>query len=335
MTTRAAWKPTGQISDAMRLAGARRTVEQQPLLRREPHRSQRGSLFREPQHVPLERSKCPIRQDDFVTLDGFEIVNPNPGRVPGPLRARFQRQDSPSIARPAREMSLEPVEHTGCHLRTEVARRGCHFNIQEATLSIVVVLRQHDGVRSAIVSQQPQSVLQAPLRFAAADVDVLELRRSDLDDGMALFQQLGEVRHVVAIRRPDADEVLRNDSPAKELVEGCLQVGLLTKGVGTRCCQHLLRAERGKMSGEALERVTVRTLLGWRLGCGGLQQRGACNDTGVADEAGIAGDHVFDVARRPVTKLATPFGYEMLSQWCPPPRRRPHSQHEHFGYRQT
>ena len=54
-----------------------------------------------------------------------------------------------------------------------------------------------------------------------------------------------------------------------------------------------------------------------------MQQRRACDDTGVADESGIAGDHVFDVTGRLVTELATPFGHEMLSHWCLPPRRRP------------
>jgi hypothetical protein len=91
-----------------------------------------------------------------------------------------------------------------------------------------------------------------------------------------------------------------------------------------RSSSNLLRSERCKVSSEALKSVTVLTLFGWR-GCGGLQQRRACDDTGIANESRIAGDHVFDVARRPVTELTTPVGHEMLSQWCLPPRRRPHT----------
>jgi hypothetical protein len=70
-----------------------------------------------------------------------------------------------------------------------------------------------------------------------------------------------------AVLRPDADEVLRDDSLTKQLVKGCLQVGLLTKGIGTRGRQHFLRAKRCKVASEALKCVTVRTLFGWRLGC--------------------------------------------------------------------
>ena len=44
---------------------------------------------------------------------------------------------------------------------------------------------------------------------------------------------------------------------------------------------------------------------------------------------------MFDVARRPVTKLATPFGNEMLSQWClSSTSPAANCCNEHFGYRQ-
>jgi hypothetical protein len=113
-----------------------------------------------------------------------------------------------------------------------------------------------------------------------------------------------------------------------------LKIGLLAERKGTRRRQQFLRAEGRKMSSEPLKRVTVRTLFGCRLGCGGLKQRRARDDTGVANEAGVSGDHVFDVPRRRVTELATSFGNEMLGQRCLPSRSpAADSQGEHLGYR--
>jgi len=133
-----------------------------------------------------------------------------------------------------------------------------------------------------------------------------------------VLQQLGEVRHFVAVLRPDANEILWDDPFAEQLVEGCLKIGLLAQRKQTRSRQYFLWAEGCKVSRELLKRVTVRTLFGCGLGCRGLKQRRTCDDASVANEAGIAGDHVFDVPRCGVTKLATSFGHEILSQWCLP-----------------
>ena len=112
-------------------------------------------------------------------------------------------------------MPFECVEDPRRQLRAEVARRSRHLDVQKATLSIVIMLRQHNCVWTAVISQQPQSVFQAPLRFAAADVNVFELRRCDLNRRLALLQQLGEVRHLVAVLGSDANEILWNDSLTK------------------------------------------------------------------------------------------------------------------------
>jgi len=66
-----------------------------------------------------------------------------------------------------------------------------------------------------------------------------------------------------------------------------------------------------------------RTLLVSRLGCGGLKQRRAHHDTGVAAEAGVPGDHVFDVPRRRVTELATPLDTKYWAYGAYPLGRRP------------
>jgi len=73
--------------------------------------------------------------------------------------------------------------------------------------------------------------------FTAADVDVFELRRRDLDRRMALLQQFGEVRHFVAVLRPDANEILWDNAVTKQLIEGRLKIGLLAERKGTRSRQ--------------------------------------------------------------------------------------------------
>jgi hypothetical protein len=98
----------------------------------------------------------------------------------------------------------------------------------------------------------------------------------------------------VAILRPDADEVLRDDPLTKELVESCLKICLL-----------------------AFESA--------------LNMRRAV----VADEPESPAKNVSDVLRRPVTELATPFGYE-----CRPDGIYLHVAHRvgqgrHFAYRRN
>ena len=90
-----AGQPAREVADAVRLAGTGRAVEQQTLLRRQPERAQRRSLFGEPQHVALDGSECRLREDHLVALDGFEIVNADPSRVAGPLRARSSDRTRP------------------------------------------------------------------------------------------------------------------------------------------------------------------------------------------------------------------------------------------------
>jgi streptomycin 6-kinase len=52
---------------------------------------------------------------------------------------------------------FDRVEDPRRQLRTEVARRSRHLYVQEATLSIVIMLRHYDRIWTAVVSQQPQS----------------------------------------------------------------------------------------------------------------------------------------------------------------------------------
>jgi hypothetical protein len=109
-------------------------VKKQSLLRRQPHRPQRRPLFREPEHVPLERSEGRVREDHLVAFDGLEIVNPNSGGMTRPLRTRLQRQDPSSIAGASREMPFERVEDTGRNLRTEIARWRRDLDVQKIAL---------------------------------------------------------------------------------------------------------------------------------------------------------------------------------------------------------
>src|SRR5262245_26377246 len=67
------------------------------------------------------------------------------------------------------------------------------------------------------------------------------------------------------------------------------------------------------MASESLKGVGVRSIFRDDLGFRRTKEGGACLDTGVADEAGVAGNHVFDVASRPMTELTTSLGHEMLS----------------------
>src|SRR5262249_21325696 len=129
-------------------------------------------------------------------------------------------------------------------------------------------------------------VLQAPNRFAAADVDVLHLRRGHLDDAVALLEELREIVGLVPILLPNSDEVLRHQAVAEEIVEGALQVGLLPNRKRARRPQHFMRPQRRKMSREALEDVAVGGLVLRALGLRrATEQRGAGVDARAADES--------------------------------------------------
>ena len=156
----------------------------------------------------------------------------------------------------------------------------------------------------AAVVEQPEAVLQAPDGLAAADVDVLELRRRDFDRAVAALEQLREADQFVTVFLPDADEVFRHATFAEQLVEGALKVGLLAQGIHARRRDDIVRADRRKVALEPLKNEPVGTIpvLDARLAL--VQERGARLDAFVADDPGIARDELFDVLRRPVTELA-------------------------------
>ena len=70
------------------------------------------------------------------------------------------------------------------------------------------------------------------------------------------------------------------------------------------------------MTSEALKSVRVWPFSRGGLRFSGTKEGGACLDAGAADEAGVAGNHVFDVASRFVTELTTSLRNEMLGQYC-------------------
>ena len=110
-------------------------------------------------------------------------------------------------------------------------RRRRDLDVQETSPSIVILLRQDDCVGPVFVSQQPQSILQAALRFSPADIDILELGGCNLHRAMSVLEQLGEIGALVAILRSDPDEVLRDDPLAEQFIQRCLEVCLLPQQI--------------------------------------------------------------------------------------------------------
>jgi hypothetical protein len=69
------------------------------------------------------------------------------------------------------------------------------------------------------------------------------------------------------------------------------------------------------VTSEALKSVRVWPFSRGGLRFSGAKEGGACLDAGAADEAGVAGNHVFDVASRFVTELTTSLRDEMLGHY--------------------
>jgi hypothetical protein len=66
-----------------------------------------------------------------------------------------------------------------------------------------------------------------------------------------------------------------------------------------------------EMALEALKDVSIGAAV-LRRCLGGSQKGGTAVDARIADESGVAGNHVLDVARRLMTELAAPLGNEQL-----------------------
>lgn len=146
-------------------------------------------------------------------------------------------------------MPFECVEDPRGQLRAEIARRSRSLHVQEAILPIVIMLREHDCIWTAIVSEQPQSVLEAPLRFTAADVDVFELPgATSITEWLCSSNLAKSVTSWRYCARMPTKFCGTSRSP--KIIEGRLQVGLLAKGIGTRSRQDLLWAEGRKVSSE-------------------------------------------------------------------------------------
>jgi hypothetical protein len=110
-------------------------------------------LFGKPQDVSFESPKGRLRENHCVAINRLEIVHTDAGSMAGPVRARLQREHVPPIARASREVPFESIEDPRRELDSEIARRRCYLDVEEAALTIVRMLRKHDGIGTAVFSQ--------------------------------------------------------------------------------------------------------------------------------------------------------------------------------------
>src|SRR5687767_11404266 len=120
------------------------------------------------------------------------------------------------------------------------------------------MLAEDHRVGAALFPPQPQTVLEARHRFAAADVDILELRRRDFDNTVTLFEESRKIDALLTVALADTNEIVWNLPRPEQIVERLLQVCLLPQGKRARRRQNLARIERREMTLQPLEHVTFR-----------------------------------------------------------------------------
>jgi hypothetical protein len=192
-------------------------------------------------------------------------------------------------------------------------------------VAVLTVFGEHHGVSLLLLVQEPEAVLQAAHRIIVADVDILELRRCDLDGTVILLEELREAHRLVRVLLAQADEGFRDAALAEQLVEGALQVDVLTLRKLPRGHQHLVGLERRAVSHEPLEDVAFRALGAFDRRRAAGKQRCAALHAVAADQPGVAGNDVLDVLRRLVTELTTSLGDEKIGHASAPARIAPSS----------
>jgi hypothetical protein len=130
------------------------------------------------------------------------------------------------------ELALEPLEYLRAQSNSALARGRGDLESDILTPSVVIDLRENDHVGLAVVVQKPETVLEAANGFTPPDIDLLELRRRDLNRTPPLFGKFGVTHRVVPATGLKADEVLRHTPLSEQPVQGPLQIRLLPDGKG-------------------------------------------------------------------------------------------------------
>ena len=65
----------GQVMDGVGFARAGRPIKEQSLFRRQTELLQRRTLLDEVVDIALEQTECFFRQDDFIALNGPQLVD--------------------------------------------------------------------------------------------------------------------------------------------------------------------------------------------------------------------------------------------------------------------
>jgi hypothetical protein len=184
-------------------------MKENPLLTRQAEFPKGRPLLGEAKDVPFDGRQRRFGQNHFIACDRLELMHANALRLSRPLVGRLERQHPPSVAAAFRQPAFERVENPGAHRGACFTWRRDDLHDEARRLAVPLRLRQHDGKRTAILAQQPESRFQA-CHGLAADIDVFDLSRSDFQRAVVLGQKPREIERLVAVLVPDTDEIVRN-----------------------------------------------------------------------------------------------------------------------------
>lgn len=196
----------GEVANGVRLAGARRAVEQDALARRLSKPSQRLPALDEPDHVAVEKLQGLFRQNDLFARNLRQAMDHHAFGAALVVPFRFERKHLAAVGSRSIDRGLQLGEATVHKGNAILAGRHRDLDAGSGFAAVLAVKGQHDRVMQAAIPVEPQTVVEALYRLPIADVDVLILRSRDGYGELSFLRQRCIGQRLIAMLLVEAEE---------------------------------------------------------------------------------------------------------------------------------
>lgn len=188
---------------------------------------QAGPLPHELDDISVEQFERRSRQDDLVSLHGAELMDLDPGRLPGVRMPRpFERRDLTPVRLGLEHRLFQMLEELPRDPRPVRIADGGNLELHAGYTLEVADWRQQHHKLTPTLSKEPEAVFQAPDRLLITDVDLLVLRRHRHRGVVFAGDQApGQVDSLMRLFLPHTAEMGDVGAGAKQAIDRPLKVG--------------------------------------------------------------------------------------------------------------
>src|SRR5260370_30128020 len=128
----------GQVMNGVSLTCAREAIEQQPFFDWQAKFLQLFSLLNKTDYIPIKQPQGFLWEDDILSADGSEFVNPQIASISAISVCHLKRNDLPFVGSRSFNHLLNFLQQTARKVRAPFSGWNCDFQMRATCLSITL-----------------------------------------------------------------------------------------------------------------------------------------------------------------------------------------------------